>query len=124
MATIKVYLKYDDGQLMSSENKKGPFEPVEKNSLIEATAGDEVEWVCTKKSGLKSIVIVKNPGSEDVFSQNPKPTPPGNKKCWIGTTESVIQQTEVERYTIGFVPKGEEIQFLDPKIKLKPGGGI
>lgn len=122
MAKVKIYLKYDAGQLMSSDNKKGPFEPIEKNTTTQATSGDMVEWVCTKKSGLKSIFIVKNPGSENVFSKNPKPAG-GNKKCWIGTTESGIQQTETENYTIGFKPKGEELLFLDPKIKLKPGGG-
>ncbi len=123
MAIVKVYLKYDSDQLMSSENKKGPFTAVDRNTTTSAVAGDKIEWVCAKKSHLKSILIVKKAGSDDVFSENPKPFPSGNKKCWIGTTESGIEQEESENYTIGYKPKGGELTFIDPKIKLKPGGG-
>lgn len=76
--------------------------------------GDKVTWEIVEGSGISSITITKDQGSQDIFSKDPKGQPDGSWKGTISETAS-----GEENYTIGF-KIGDDDYVCDPILRINP----
>lgn len=114
MSNITIYLKVDETNhlhLRDSEGHSG-----EDHLTTYAQKGDNITWTIEDASIAEIMEIKAKPGSEDVFSTDPKPVT--GSKDWSGTIGDIINKEE--SYYISYKLANGGVKTDDPKIVPDP----
>lgn len=124
MLQIVIVKSYANGNLEFTENGSA------SNGNSSAVKGEPVHWKIHPDAGVAYIDDINMKGgpsappSRNIFSDNPI-KPQGTRTHWKGTVNNGAQPGDEYNYYIKWKSKsGGPIKTCDPKITIKPSGGL
>ena len=125
MATVTIYLKYENGDLYYSMDNVS-FSEMNESTVTGADPGDTVKWVCSDNSidKINNIKVNKNKSSggnwKDIWSVKPKAQQGSNGRIFEGVlndTQEPVSNPAINGYDINYKTQDGTIKDKDPIIQ-------